>query len=699
MELKQYFSIFRRWAWLLVVGLTWGVAAGFFGSNYQTPVYQASTRALVMRPPLEQSSDMTYYSDLQLVQTYIQLLTTQPVLDATAARLGYPVSKGQIKIAQTGDTHVLVVTVEDASPQRAADIANVLLAVMVEQNELLQKTRFATTEESIQAQITQVESQIESLEAQVDSLSTQSLQSQLTQVETQIKPLEAEVSTLQQEIAALEAAASSEQAKRVPDAALVQANKTQVAEKQARIDQIQPLLSLYQEIYSNLVVLGKPVESGSNGDSRMTRLQATLDLYQSLYTSLLSSLETVRLARLQNTPNIVQIEPASVPRGPIRPRPMQNTALGGAIGLMLAAGIAFLFEYLDDTLKTPEDVERVLGLPVLGFVAQLPSKKGAAEEIIVARQPRAPVSEAFRTLRTNLEFAAVEKPICTILVTSPGPSEGKTTVAANLAAIYSQAKKRVLLLDADMRRPRIHQMLGMSNRSGLSNLFLGYEQRESLGRGRPDLPNLLVVTSGGQPPNPAELLGSARMDQILSQLRQHVEVVIIDTPPSLVADAQILAGKVDAVLLVIQPGKTQAGAARACLETLRRSGARIVGVVMNRIPLNRSYYYGGYQYYASRRNQGYYSSDKAEQPGQEPAPVPAQEAAAGPLQKLIQSQTELPAGKREPHTQPSASRAAAEPEEDYADESFLEAPSVHHLFEDLDVAPNAAPLKTTAPSD
>jgi capsular exopolysaccharide synthesis family protein len=471
------------------------------------------------------------------------------------------------------------------------------------------------------------------------------------------------------------------------------------------------------------------VEADSNTSARQTQLQSTLALYQNLYLNLLNSLETIRLARLQNTPNIVQIEPASIPTAPVRPRPLQNTGLAAAVGLMLAAGIVFLVEYLDDTLKTPEDVERILGLPVLGFVAQMHYKKRGKEDVFVIQQPRSPVAEAFRTLRTNLEFAAVEKPIRSLLVTSAGPSEGKTTVAANLAAVFSQAKK----LDADMRRPGIHRMLGMANRSGLSNLFLGPDPAERIGRSRRDLPNLLVVTSGGLPPNPAELLASAKMDRILEEFHKHVDVVIIDTPPSLVSDAQILAGKVDAVVLVIQPGKTHAAMAKACLETLNRSGARIVGVVMNRIPRNRSYYYGGYQYYASRsENKGYYSRDKAERPVKEPAqrpaqkpvrapaPMPAQEPVPSLLQKTLQTQTAaVPGGKpvqgpaqtfvqasarstteqRQPDTKPAAHGTSSQPEKHHPEESFLGVPSVHKLFENVDVAPHAAPLQAKPPDN
>jgi capsular exopolysaccharide synthesis family protein len=286
-----------------------------------------------------------------------------------------------------------------------------------------------------------------------------------------------------------------------------------------------------------------------------------------------------------------------------------NVALAAAVGLMLAAGIVFLVEYLDDTLKTPEDVERSLGIPVLGFVAEMQYKDKSAEEVYVSRQPRSPVSEAFRSLRTNLEFASVQKPIQTFLVTSPGPSEGKTTVAVNLAAIFALSGKRVALIDADMRRPCVHRLLGLPNRDGLSSLFRSQESTQHVSRTKLDIPHLSVITSGSLPPNPAELLGSDRMGQILDELRHLVDVIVIDTPPSLVADAQILSGKVDGVLLVIQPGTTHAEAARASLELFKRAGARVIGTVLNRIPRNRDYYYGGYKYYSPYNNsKGYYTS-------------------------------------------------------------------------------------------
>lgn len=597
MELKEYFRIIKHWAWLLILGLGLGGTAGYVFSSYQTPVYQASTRIMVMRPPQESVSDYTYLSGQQLTQTYVQLVTTQPVLDAASAELGYTIEREQIIAQQIRDTQVIQLIVEDEDPARAAQIANVLVVKLIEQNDAFQAGRFNSAEESLREQIRQMETQISGLQTVINQISSQNLQDQIAQLEAQIKPLQEEVLKLEQEIAALPP--------------YVTQNKILIAEKQARLDQIKPLLNVYQDIYSNLVVFGKPVNESSN-DPQLMQLQSTLELYQQIYLSLLNSLETIRLARLQNTPNIVQIEPAAVPEEPIRPRVVVNTVLAAVIGLMLAVGIVFLVEYLDDTLKTADEVERLLGVPVLGFIAEM-QYKGKGEEVYVTRQPRSPVSEAFRSLRTNLEYAAVHKPIHTLIVTSPEPYEGKTTVAVNLAAIFSQAKRSVILVDADLRHPNVHRYMGLPNVDGLSNLFREQSEIAKVFRSRVDLPKLTVVTTGPIPPNPAELLGSDRMTWILEELRSVAEMVIIDTPPSLVADAQVLAAKVDAVLLVIKPGKTSAEAARASMELYRRAGARVVGVVMNRIPRNRSYYYGGYKYYSPYNdNKGYFSSAAVE---------------------------------------------------------------------------------------
>jgi capsular exopolysaccharide synthesis family protein len=413
--------------------------------------------------------------------------------------------------------------------------------------------------------------------------------------------LQSEISTLQEDIATRSSTTSS--------AAPSPEDQAKGAEDQARLAQIQPVLTLYQQIYTNLVVLGKPMnsEATSDGTTRLSQLQTTLGLYQQIYINLLNNLETVKLARLQNTPNVVQIEPAAVPESPIRPRPLMNTALAAFIGLMLVAGVAFLIEYLDDTLKTPEDIERVLGLSVIGYVGQIQYPTKSEKEVCVVKQPRSPVSEAFRSIRTNLEFSGVDKPLRTILVTSAGPGDGKTTIAVNLAASIAQGGKSVILVDTDMRRPQIHTFFGLPNHIGLSDLFRGNISFQLVGHEFGNLKDAMVIPSGNPPPNPTELLGSDRMNQILNGLKSAAEVVVIDSPPSVVADAQVLASKVDGVVLIVHPGHTHADAALASAEQMKRAGARILGVILNRIPKNGSYY-GGYRYYYSP----YYSTQKVE---------------------------------------------------------------------------------------
>ena len=601
MELKRYFLLTRRWVWLLLLGLVLGGAVGYLQSSSQTPVYQASTRFVILRAAQTTTDYYSYLDNQQLIQTYIQLLTTDKVLQSVSAELGYPVYGGQATAQQVSDTQFVHLSVKDTNPQHAADIANVLVTVLIEQNEELQAVRYLTSEQNLQSQIDQVESQIATLQTQINEISAATVQDQLIQVQSQIEILQSQVTELQTQIADLKKRTQTTE------------RRTEIAEKEATLAQLQPVLDLYQQVYTNLVVLGQPVNESANTSTHLNQLQTTLSLYQNIYINRLNSLEAVRLARVQNTPNVVPVEPAVTPGSPISPRPFQSTALGAAVGLILAAGIAFLVEYLDDTLKTMEDVERVLQLPVVGYIAQIQYDSDSEESLYVTRQPRSPVSEAFRLLRTNLEFAGVDRPIRRLLVTSAGPGEGKTTIAVNLAAIIAQGGKRVTLVDADLRRPKVHRFLGLSNKVGLSDLFRGVNSNRLVSQMVDDLGTISVLTSGSLPPNPAELLGSVRMEQILEEAEQEADVVIIDCPPSLVADVQVLAGRVDGVLMVIQPARTQSDAALATLEMLNRAGARTIGVVLNRIPRDRADYYGGYRhyspYYAGYSYYSYSSSD------------------------------------------------------------------------------------------
>ena len=641
MEIRDYISMFRRWAWLLAAGLLVGALGGLLASLFQTPIYQASTRLLVLRASQAEKNTDTYLSDQQLVQTYIQLLTTRSALEGASGLLGYEVSAEQVSVQQIRDMQAIQLTVEDANAQHAADIANSLVQVLILQNEVIQTGRYKSIEQSIQAQITQIENQMSQMGIEIENVSTETVQQQLKQVEEQIAayqmnldnqssvtlseqlaqveaqmvPLQTEATQLKKDIAILSPAYSAER-------------KSKVAELNARLDQVQPLLALYQKIYTDLVVVGA---SGStqNDNAVTTRLQSTLVLYQQIYLNLINTREEIRLTRMQNSQSIDQIQVAVAPELPIRPQPLTSALLAGVVGLMLAAGIVFAIEYLDDTLKVPEDVDRILGIPLIGYIADMEASDNVGDAVYVSKKPRSPISEAFRSLRTNLEFSAVDKPLQVILVTGAEAGDGKTTIATNLASIFAQGGKRVMLLDCDLRRPRVHRFLGIQNRVGITDLFRGTLNLDAVIQNwtNSNSTSILVITSGSLPPNPAELLGSQKMDRILAEIAIRADVVVIDSPPSLVADAQVLAAKVDGVLLVVQPGKTHAGAAQATREQLARAGARVVGVVFNRIPRDRSYYYGGYKYYSPYyRHSGYDhyaengSDSEIQQEGESPSP-------------------------------------------------------------------------------
>jgi len=338
------------------------------------------------------------------------------------------------------------------------------------------------------------------------------------------------------------------------------------------------------------------IGDNSSKQTERTRLETDLAQYRQLYSNLLLSYEQVRLTEAQSTSTLTQIEVAIPPTVPIRPRTTINTLVASVVGFIVALGVVFLIEALDITIKNPEDVARHLGLPVLGFVAR--HDKNLA--VVTAEQPRSPISEAFRSLRTNLQFASVDYPIHTLLITSPSPAEGKTTIAINLGAILAQGGLKTSLVDADLRRPNVHKVLGLSNRRGLSSLFVNPNADVSTNLQQTATANFTVLTAGEVPPNPSELLGSTKMIELLGKLEEFADVIVIDSPPIMaVTDSAVLAPKVDGVLLIVKPGSTHMMAAKQAVEQLRRVGANILGVVLNEVDIGAS----RYRYY---RYKGYY---------------------------------------------------------------------------------------------
>ncbi len=600
MDIKQIFATIKHWLWLILLGLVVGGGLGYYLSIRQTPIYQAQARFVIL-PAAQTTYDYySYLNNQELISTYAQLLTTEDLLFQASEELGFPVRKGQATASQVNETKFVVLTVKDPDPFKAAVIANGLVEIMIEQNEKLQSVQFETAEKNLQDRVNQADEQIQILEAQITQLSSEVLQKQIETVQTQMNDVQQQINNLRADMAQIDPEFATE------------VDLAQLASYQAKIDEIQPILTLYQEIYTQLVVLGQSSGSSDVATTDLDRLRTTLNLYQQIYISSINNLETLKLAKAQSSPAVMQVETAVKPTTPISPKPAQDAMLGAAIGLFIAAGIVFLIEFLDDTLKTPEDIKTILDTPVIGFIGELkqnPKKSEDSLGVFVAKNPRSPVSEAFRALRTNLEYSSVDVPIKTVLVTSSGESEGKSTVAANLAIVEAQSGKKVVIVDADMRRPKVHVQFNKPNRIGLSDIITGKMSIDDVIKTHEQVENLSIITCGTLPPNPAELLGSDRMSWLIDTLETTFDMVILDSPPMIVSDAQVLSTKVDGVIYVVIPGQTRAVNALRPLEELRRVDSRVLGVVANRIPRNRDSYYGGYNYYSPYSNHYSYHTE------------------------------------------------------------------------------------------
>lgn len=343
-------------------------------------------------------------------------------------------------------------------------------------------------------------------------------------------------------------------------------------------------------------------------ESRLSAKMAQRDRWQERYVELRTSLDGGATNALS------VIEPAT-PGAQVGPNVRMNVLLAALIGFGLALGAVLLIEYLDDTVKTTEEVERRLGLAGLGSVDRFEGVEHRSDTLITLKHPRSPIAESYRTLRTNLQFALLQRQGGALVVTSANPGEGKSTTATNLAIVVAQSGKRVVLVDGDLRKPSLHRFFGLTNNLGMTSLLLDPKltPRDGL-REIPEVPGLRVLTSGPLPPNPAEVLGSERMKQLLTLLEADADLVIVDSPPILlVTDAAILGAEATGTLLVLDSGSTRTDGARKAIETLKKAGITPLGAIINKLDRTRASGYYRYSYYAYRSGYSdYYGGEPGE---------------------------------------------------------------------------------------
>ena len=343
--------------------------------------------------------------------------------------------------------------------------------------------------------------------------------------------------------------------------------------------------------------LRKRLEALPENQRRLGALLRKAQAAEQVYTNLLMRLEEARIREVTKTGDLVIADLAAPPHEPISPRPLLSLAIALVLGAMLGVMAAFLMESLNETVTTAEEIQGRLGIPVL---ASIPKTRPELthEYVLDLMASRRSAAEAVRSLRANLKFLSREKPLKVILVTSTAPGEGKTFLATSMAIAWAQSGHETILVDFDLRRPQVHECLGLENEKGLGNFLIGATTLDDVLQ--PTLlKHLQVITSGPLPPNPTELLDSEQISRLMSDLRERAEVVILDTPPILaVSDTALLVPHADGVIAVVVPGQTLRPILRQLKEQVAIAQGHLIGAVFNKVtPPHGGHYYRYYSRY------------------------------------------------------------------------------------------------------
>ena len=565
MELKEFVLLMWRNILYIILGIVLGACVGIVATKIQVPVYEATSKVYVSRTRQQSNADMVSLSDEQLLAINLQLVKSRLLLDEVISQLGSKVSPDNITVSVIPNSLILQIKVIDNDPQRAATIANLLVQVLIEKNETLVSGWYETSENSISEQLVLVQEQMADLQTQISQINDARIQEQLLQVNQQIEQLETEISTIEQDIASFPESPTPIEIIRF-------------TEKHAQLDQIHSLLTLYQQIQTNLTYIGEPAQNGlSLENPQLVTLQSTLNLYEQVNASLIESRENVHLARIQSRQNVMQIVPAVPPKNQIRPIPNLYILLGSVVGLALAATTILMIDHMDVSLKSASQMEEMLGLPVLGSVFE---NRHSKNRLLTKDDPFSAEADAFRALGASIEIIGARKNIRTLMILNVDPADPRTSLAANLAIINAQQGKRVVLLDGDIRHPHLHNFFGIENEKGVAELLNNKVYMKSACHIVKNVEGISLIPSGNLENTPRGWMNAEKLARVFSKLQEDVDLVVVDGPPADAADAQVFASIIDAVLLVIREGHTRVDVAQAAIRRFQMIGDGVAGIVL-----------------------------------------------------------------------------------------------------------------------
>lgn len=596
MELKDYLHVIRVRKWIIIAAVLVVTATAVLVSLRTPKVYQGDASILVTEKDTGAALAGAVLNELSAqpergLQTQVQLMQLRPLAERVIRKLNLRTKPDElmkrVTVSPVGQTNLITLSVTDSNPQRAAATANAFATSYVEWSRDIKRA-------NITSALTEVENRLTEARIEILDLGDRMNGGDSSRLQDQLKTALSEQQTLTDRLVQLTA---EEQAPEVSDAARSRA-RSEISSTRRQLD----------EVKTRIVDLGSRLASSGDA-SNNKELLAQLQIATGLYTTLAEKYETLKVTEQLEIGSGSVVAEAAVNPDPVSPKPLRNGVLALAVGLVFGLGMAFLAEYLDNTIKSTDEAEKLFGAPVLGNIPTEDFEKGDARRLTIVQYPGSRAAEAYRGLRNSIDYVNFEHDVKTLLVTSAAPSEGKSTVSANLAASLAMAGAKVVLINCDFRRPTTDQFFDVDNQLGLSDLLAGRVSLEGALQSTGDK-NLVVLTPGKMPPNPSELLGSQKMTDLIESLKANYDWVIVDSPPLLaVADAAATTRWTDGVLVVTRAGISTHPAATNARDILDKVGARILGVVvwgLEESAAGRSRYggyYGGYysDYYGGRQ--------------------------------------------------------------------------------------------------